>query len=145
MAVSALNARQLKAIALLVYSDKTNKEVAKTVGVTEQTFYNWMLEPDFKIALMKEKIEYLSTVKANTIKPFTDLIIATYESMMQTMKEGTIDERMRLFELIWNDVKSDSIASIMLASVNGLGKKEVDNTEEMIADLERRYGNGKGD
>ncbi len=139
MAAAELSTRQLKAIALLIYSDKNNKEVAKSVGVTEQTFYNWMLEPDFKIELMNEKIEYLSTVKANTIKPFTDLIIATYESMMQTMREGTIDERMRVFELIWNDVKNDSIASVMLAGVRGIEKVDSKRVDDRIAELERTF------
>jgi hypothetical protein len=138
MGIVGLSGKQLKAIALLVYSDKTNKEVAKIVKVTEQTFYNWMLVPEFKAALMSEKIQYLETITANTVKPFTDLIIATYETMMQIMRSGSFDERMKVFELIWNDVKNDSIASMMLASVKGLGEKKVDITEEMILERDRR-------
>lgn len=50
----ALNNRQLKAVEMLVYTDKQKKEIAEEIGVTNVTLSNWLNKEEFQAAVQKE-------------------------------------------------------------------------------------------
>lgn len=49
-----LSEKQEKCIALLVLENKTQKQIAKELNITEQTICNWKKEEEFKERLQKE-------------------------------------------------------------------------------------------
>ena len=60
----ALNSRQLKAVELLVYTDKTQQDIAKDIGVKPPTLSVWLNNEEFQAALQKEmhrSFGYLAT------------------------------------------------------------------------------------
>ena len=60
----ALNSRQLKAVELLVHTNKTNQEIAKELNVTNVTVSNWLSKEEFQAAVQKEmrrSFSYLAT------------------------------------------------------------------------------------
>lgn len=60
----ALNSRQLKAVELLVYTDKAKQDIAIEVGVKPATLSVWLNNEEFQAALQKEmqrSFGYLAT------------------------------------------------------------------------------------
>lgn len=60
----ALNNRQLKAVELLVYTDKTQQVIAAEIGVKPPTLSVWLNNEEFQAALQKEmhrSFGYLAT------------------------------------------------------------------------------------
>ena len=54
MALKSLNNKHLKAIHLLVYSDKLKQEIAQECGVSATTFSTWYSDPLFQEGIREE-------------------------------------------------------------------------------------------
>lgn len=60
----ALNSRQLKAVELLVYTNKTQNDIAEEIGIKPSTLSVWLNGEEFQAALHKEmrrSFGYLAT------------------------------------------------------------------------------------
>ncbi len=78
--------KKLKAIRLLVFSDKTKKEIAKDLGITEQTLYNWLKEGSFNNLLHSESKVYFSYIRKKTFKKLNSLLLKAYDVIANSLR-----------------------------------------------------------
>lgn len=85
---------QLRAIRLLVFSDKTKKEIAQELGITEQTLYNWLKDKEFNKLLNSESNVYYSYIRKKTFQKLNSLMLKSFEVIEASLDSK--DERVRV-------------------------------------------------
>ena len=70
----ALSAKQLKCIELMVYTNKTQFEIAEEIGVNKSTITVWMNNDMFKEKLEKESKKSLGNLAQTAIRKLGELI-----------------------------------------------------------------------
>jgi transposase-like protein len=89
-----LDKNKLKAIRLLVFSDKTKKEIAKELGITEQTLYNWLKDSEFNNLLSSESEVYFSYIRRKTFKKLNGLLMRAFAVIEEALNSK--DEKLRV-------------------------------------------------
>lgn len=69
-----LSSQQLKAIHLLVYTDKTNREIAREVGVDKSTVQRWLKTSKFEEKLKEETQRCLNHLASKATRKLEKLI-----------------------------------------------------------------------
>lgn len=70
----AITTAQARFLALYMSTNLTQREMAKQVGVAEQTVSKWLKQDDFLDALQKEQRRYFSTAATAAAKKLVELI-----------------------------------------------------------------------
>ena len=70
----ALSAKQLKCIQLMVYTNKTQVQIAEEIGVNKSTITVWMNNEMFKEALEKETRKSLGNLSQKAVRKLGELI-----------------------------------------------------------------------
>jgi len=81
---------KLKAIRLLVFTDKTKKEIAQELDITEQTLYNWLKNRDFNNLLHSESKVYFSYIRKKTFKKLNSLMIRAFEVIENSLNSKAL-------------------------------------------------------
>jgi predicted transcriptional regulator len=89
-----LDKNKLRAIRLLVFTDKTKKEIANELGITEQTLYNWLKEKDFNNLLHSESKVYYSYIRKKTFKKLNSLMMKAFSVIEESLNSD--DEKIRV-------------------------------------------------
>ena len=89
-----LDKTKLKAIRLLVFSDKTKKEIAEELHITEQTLYNWLKDREFNNLLASESEVYFSYIRRKTFKKLNGLLMKAFEVVENSLSSK--DEKIRV-------------------------------------------------
>jgi DNA-binding XRE family transcriptional regulator len=117
---------KLKAIRLLVFTDKTKKEIARDLDITEQTLYNWLKDRDFNNLLNSESKIYFSYIRKKTFKKLNSLLIKACEVIENSLNSK--DEKLR--------VKSAFDIMSMYASFKELNLLDIRSLNELSEFLE---------
>ena len=89
-----LDKTKLKAIRLLVFSDKTKKQIAEELHITEQTLYNWLKDREFNNLLASESEVYFSYIRRKTFKKLNGLLMKAFEVVENSLSSK--DEKIRV-------------------------------------------------
>jgi predicted transcriptional regulator len=90
-----LDAKKQKAIRLLVFTTKTKKEIAKELGITEQTLYNWLRDEEFNSFLRSETKLYLSYIRNFIFKKLSELLIKSFEVIEKSLSSQNESVRVK--------------------------------------------------
>lgn len=74
MALKSINNKHLKAIHLLVYSDKRKQDIAAEVGVSAATLSTWLGDPLFQEGIRDEMHRSFSTMALKARRKLDDLV-----------------------------------------------------------------------
>ena len=85
---------KLKAIRLLVFTDKTKKEIAQELDITEQTLYNWLKDRNFNALLHSESKVYFSYIRKKTFKKLNSLLIKSFSVIENSLNSR--DEKIKV-------------------------------------------------
>lgn len=96
-----------KVAKLMVYSDLTQKEIAKQIGVVESTITRWKKQEDFQKLLKENEKSYLKDLVAPAMRGLKDLINANSEfvkleavkTILDRAGYDSIDDRLRELEI----------------------------------------------
>lgn len=66
--------KQMKAIILMVTTEKKQKEIAKEIGVNEATISRWKKQEDFNKAKKDYERGYLSSLSAKALRTLAELL-----------------------------------------------------------------------
>lgn len=96
-----------KVAKLMVYSDLTQKEIAKQIGVVESTITRWKKQEDFQKLLKENEKSYLKDLVAPAMRSLKDLINANSEfvkleavkTILDRAGYDSIDDRLRELEI----------------------------------------------
>jgi transposase-like protein len=89
-----LDKNKLRAVRLLVFSDKTKKEIAEELHITEQTLYNWLKDREFNNLLASESEVYFSYIRRKTFKRLNSLLMKAFEVVENSLSSN--DEKIRV-------------------------------------------------
>lgn len=70
----ALNQRQLKAVEMLVYTDKQKQEIAEELGVTNSTISVWLRKEEFQSAIREEVQRKFSSLATKALTKMEKLL-----------------------------------------------------------------------
>ena len=96
-----------KVAKLMVYSDLTQKEIAKQIGVVESTITRWKKQEDFQKLLKENEKTYMKDLVAPAMRGLKDLINANSEfvkleavkTILDRAGYDSIDDRLRELEI----------------------------------------------
>jgi transcriptional regulator with XRE-family HTH domain len=91
----ALDGKKQKAIRLLVFTTKTKKEIAKELGITEQTLYNWLKDEEFNSFLRSETKLYLSYIRNFIFKKLNKLLIKSFDVIEKSLNSPSESVRVK--------------------------------------------------
>ena len=77
----ALNSKQLKAVQLLVYTDKTQGDIAAEIGVKPPTISLWWREDEFIAAVQEEMRRSFSHLATKAVKKMERLLDSNQDSV----------------------------------------------------------------
>lgn len=77
----ALNQRQLKAVELLVYTNKYKQDIAKEIGVTNATLSTWLNKEEFQEAIHKETLKSFSYLATKAKRKLEELLDSNQDSV----------------------------------------------------------------
>ena len=66
--------KQTKAIELMVTTGKSQKEIAKEIGISESTFSRWKKQEDFNKTKKDCECEYLSSLSPKALRTLANLL-----------------------------------------------------------------------
>jgi len=121
---------KLKAIRLLVFTDKTKKEIAQELDITEQTLYNWLKEREFNNLLHSESRVYFSYIRKQTFKKLNSLLIRAFEVI-----ENSLNSKALTFESYKLKLKNAFDILSLYANfkeLNLLDEKNLNELSELI-------------
>jgi predicted transcriptional regulator len=128
---------KLKAIRLLVFTDKTKKEIAQELDITEQTLYNWLKERDFNNLLHSESRVYFSYIRKQTFKKLNSLLIKAFSVI-----ENSLNSKALTFESYKLKLKSAFDILSLYANfkeLNLLDEKNLNELSELIENSNSEY------
>ncbi len=70
-----MTAKQMKCLHLMVYTAKTQREIAKELAINEATISKWKRNPEFLEERLKIEREYLKDLTSISLKTFKDLLL----------------------------------------------------------------------
>ena len=73
--MSVLTKKQVRAIEMMVKSDKTIKEIADALNVTDRTIYRWKEKPEFGQEYDKVERKYLDSLSSVAIRSMKWLML----------------------------------------------------------------------
>lgn len=83
-----LNENQLKCINSIVIENKTQKQIAKEINVTEKTICEWKKDKEFKEEIQKQIKEKFSSLAIEAQKELSKLLKSKNENVkMQAIKD----------------------------------------------------------
>lgn len=83
-----LNEKQEKCINLMIFTNKTQKQIAKEIEVSERTICQWKKEDDFKEELQKQMRESFSSLAIEAQKKLKSLLNSKNEFVkIQVIKD----------------------------------------------------------
>jgi transposase len=77
----ALNNRQLKAVEMLVYTDKKKQEIAEEIGISNVTLSNWLNKEEFQEAIHKEMLRSFSHLATKAKRKMEQLLDSNQDSV----------------------------------------------------------------
>lgn len=77
----ALNNRQLKAVEMLVYTDKKKQEIAEELGISNVTLSNWLNKEEFQEAIHKEMLRSFSHLATKAKRKMEQLLDSNQDSV----------------------------------------------------------------
>ena len=77
----ALNQRQLKAVELLVYTDKQKQEIAEELKITAATLSTWLNKEEFQEAIHKEMLRSFSHLATKAKRKMEQLLDSNQDSV----------------------------------------------------------------
>lgn len=77
----ALNNRQLKAVEMLVYTDKQKQEIAAEIGISNVTLSNWLNKEEFQEAVHKEMLRSFSALATKAKRKMEQLLDSNQDSV----------------------------------------------------------------
>lgn len=86
-----MDAKQQKALTLMIEGNLNQKQIAKQVKVSERTIINWKKRDDFKQALLEMEREYLKGLAPKAIKTMEDLLSAKSELVRYNAASDILD------------------------------------------------------
>jgi transposase-like protein len=89
-----LDKKKLRAIKLLVFSEKTKKEIAEELQITEQTLYYWLRDMEFNNLLASESEVYFSYIRRKTFKKLNGLLMKAFAVVEEALNSK--DEKIRV-------------------------------------------------
>lgn len=118
-----LDKNKIKAIRLLVFTDKTKKEVAKEVGITEQTLYNWLKDDEFNNFLTQTNKVYYGYIRKRTFKALNKLLLKAFEVIEKALNSNN------------EHIKIKSAFQILTLYQNFFETKWLGNVHNELADI----------
>lgn len=105
--VIKMASKKEKVAKLMVYSDLTQKEIAKQIGVVESTITRWKKQEDFQKLLKENEKTYMKDLVAPAMRGLKDLINANSEfvkleavkTILDRAGYDSIDDRLRELEI----------------------------------------------
>lgn len=96
-----------KAAKLMVYTDLTQKEIAKKINTSENTISRWKKKEDFQKLLKENEVSYMKDLIAPAMRGLKDLIDADSEfvkleaikTILDRAGYESIDDRMKEIEI----------------------------------------------
>ena len=83
-----LNENQIKCINLMVTSNKTQKQIAKEINISEKTICEWKKNNEFKKEIQKQLQENFSSLAIDAQKELSKLLKSKNENVkMQAIKD----------------------------------------------------------
>lgn len=77
----ALNQRQLKAVEMLVYTDKQKGEIAEELKITPATLSTWLNKEEFQEAIHKEMLRSFSHLATKAKRKMEQLLDSNQDSV----------------------------------------------------------------
>ena len=77
----ALNNRQLKAVEMLVYTDKQKQEIAEELKITPATLSVWLTKEEFQEAIHKEMLRSFSALATKAKRKMEQLLDSNQDSV----------------------------------------------------------------
>jgi hypothetical protein len=77
----ALNQRQLKAVEMLVYTDKQKQEIAEELKITAATLSTWLNKEEFQEAIHKEMLRSFSHLATKAKRKMEQLLDSNQDSV----------------------------------------------------------------
>lgn len=77
----ALNNRQLKAVEMLVYTDKQKQEIAEELKITAATLSTWLNKEEFQEAVHKEMLRSFSHLATKAKRKMEQLLDSNQDSV----------------------------------------------------------------
>lgn len=77
----ALNNRQLKAVEMLVYTDKLDKDIAEELKISPSTLSVWKNKEEFQEALHKEMLRSFSALATKAKRKMEKLLDSNQDSV----------------------------------------------------------------
>lgn len=128
---------KLRAIRLLVFSDKTKKEIAQELDITEQTLYNWLKDREFNNLLHSESKVYYSYIRKETFKKLNSLLIRAFEVIGNSLNSPSEKVRVKsAFDILEVYSHFEELKLLDVVSLNELSEF-VENANITNYDLEK--------
>lgn len=86
-----MDAKQQKALTLMIEGNLNQKQIAKQVKVSERTIINWKKRDDFKAALLEMEREYLKGLAPKAIRTMEELMNAKSELVRYNAASDILD------------------------------------------------------
>lgn len=95
-----LSVKQWNAIHMLVYSTKSKYEIAKELGISEPTIYNWLARVDFQTQISIQTKFRINTINEELATVYIEFLRSIYESQREVLQKGSFEQKLQLLRVL---------------------------------------------
>lgn len=120
-----LNVEQIKCVTLMVTENKTQRQIAKELNITEQTICNWKKQPEFREEIEKQIKNNFSLLAIEAQKGLSKLLKTKNTNVrMQAIKDVLDRAGFKPAEKIKNEIEPSKKFADICGQLGGEGLHE---------------------
>jgi hypothetical protein len=127
--------KHMQVINLMLIGNLTNINIAKTVGVSEKTIYNWLDNKDFKAELQKRTDEFNSQETENGRRQILGLMPLAISNLAEIIANKNHPKFFETNKYIIDRNLGNTTTKIEQSNIDSTGKNTNVNIDDMLNEI----------